>query len=295
MEPALEEKFFTGPDRTQFSYVDIGQGSPIVLLHGWSSSLRWFQRNLPELAKNHRVLALDFRGHGSSDKTASGHTMEQYARDVHDFIDGAGVRNPVLVGWSMGSIVLWNYVMQFGSGQASGMVFVGQSASDLITPEYEHGIFPEQEVRRYMYELQMDRAQLVANNFVLMLKHRPSDEELKWMTEDYLRCPAHIATVAFYHQTMADSMPAFPKIDFPSQVYFGVDPKMYKLVHGEYLASIIPGCELVVFEESGHVPMWEEPERFNHELHAFAERVAGRYESGDEVADTQSPPPGRER
>ena len=57
----LTEKVFVGPDGTRFSYVDEGEGSPIVLLHGWSSSLQWFRRNVPELAKRHRVLALDFR------------------------------------------------------------------------------------------------------------------------------------------------------------------------------------------------------------------------------------------
>ena len=129
--PMLTEKDFIGPDGTRFSCVDVGEGSPIVLLHGWSSSLQWFRRNVPELAKSHRVLALDFRGHGSSDKTTSGHTMEQYAIDVRDFIDGVGAQNPVLVGWSMGSIVLWSYIKQFGSGQAGGMVFVGQSAADV--------------------------------------------------------------------------------------------------------------------------------------------------------------------
>ena len=78
MESAmLTERSFIGPDGTRFSYVDEGEGSPIVLLHGWSSSLQWFRRNVHELAKGHRVLALDFRGHGSSDKTTAGHTMEQ--------------------------------------------------------------------------------------------------------------------------------------------------------------------------------------------------------------------------
>src|SRR5207237_427130 len=140
MDHTLEERILAGPDGTRFAYVDLGQGRPLVLLHGWSSSLRWFNRNLADLATDHRVVAPDFRGHGSSEKTASGHTMEQYARDVRDFIEGIGARDCILVGWSMGSLVLWNYVMQFGAGQARGMVFVGQSASDLITPDYEHGI-----------------------------------------------------------------------------------------------------------------------------------------------------------
>jgi pimeloyl-ACP methyl ester carboxylesterase len=50
---------------------------------------------------------------------------------------------------------------------------------------------------------------------------------------------------------------------------------MYRLEHGEFLAGQIRDCELVVYEESGHVPMWEEPDRFNRELDAFSRRVFG--------------------
>lgn len=274
MSGELTERSFHGPDGTRFAYVDVGSGSPILLLHGWSSSHRWFERNIPALAENHRVVAFDFRGHGSSETTASGHTMDQYARDVRDIVDGLGLDRPLLAGWSMGSIVLWNYIQQFGRGQASGMVFIGQSASDLVTPEYEHGIMTMDDLTDWIYAQQMDRETTTRENMRLMVRHEPTPEELDWMTADYLRCPATVATVALYSQTVADSMPAFPKVDFPTQVYFGVDPKMYKLVHGEYLAGKIPGSELVVFDDSGHAPMWEEPDRFNAEMAKFARRVA---------------------
>ena len=274
MSEQWTEQTFRGPDGTDFAYVDVGSGSPILLLHDWSSSLRWFSRNIAALAEKHRVVAFDFRGHGSSETTESGHTMDQYARDVRDVVDGLGLDRPLIAGWSMGSIVLWNYILQFGRGQASGMVFVGQSASDLITPEYEHGIMTHDDLPQWIYALQMDREPMGRENMRLMVKHEPTPEELDWMTSDYLRCPAHVAAVALYSQTVANSMPAFPKIDFPTQVYFGVDPKMYKLDHGEYLARVIPGTELVVFEESGHVPMWEEPDRFNAEIERFAKRLA---------------------
>jgi pimeloyl-ACP methyl ester carboxylesterase len=274
MSDELTERSFRGPDGTTFAYVDAGAGRPILLLHGWSSSLRWFDRNIAALARRHRVVALDFRGHGSSEKTEAGHTMEQYARDVHDFVEGMGLDRPLMAGWSMGSIVLWSYILQFGAGQASGMVFVGQSASDLITPEYEHGIMTLDDLPQWIYALQMDREPMVRENMRLMVKREPTAEELDWMTADYLRCPAHIAAVALYSQTVANSMPAFAKIDFPTQVYFGVDPKMYRKEHGEYLASVIPGSELVLFEESGHVPMWEEPDRFVEEIERFSRRIA---------------------
>lgn len=274
MSEELTERSFRGPDGTTFAYVDVGEGSPILLLHGWSGSWRWFERNIPALAENHRVVAFDFRGHGGSDKTESGHTMEQYARDVHSVVEALGLDRPLMAGWSMGSIVLWNYILQYGQGQASGMVFVGQSASDLITPEYPHGIMTHDDLPQWIYALQTDREAMVRDNMRLMVKHDPTSEEHDWMTADYLRCPAHIASVALYSQTVANSLPAFPLIDFATQVYFGVDPKMYKLEHGEWLAQAIPGTELVIFEDSGHAPMWEEPARFNEEVERFAQRIA---------------------
>ena len=92
---------------------------------------------------------------------------------------------------------------------------------------------------------------------------------------DYLRCPANIATVAFYHQTMADSRPAFPRIGFPTQVYFGTDPKMYKIAHGEYLARLIPGCELVVFEHSAHMTFVEDTDGYLDAVRRFLDRISG--------------------
>lgn len=274
MSGELTEQRFRGPDGTEFAYVDAGSGPAIVLLHGWSGSLRWFERNIGPLAENHRVVAFDFRGHGSSEKTESGHTMDRYAQDVHDVVAGLGVERPLIAGWSMGSIVLWNYVLQFGAGQASGMVFVGQSASDLITPEYEHGIMTHDDLPEWMHALQTDREPFVRTNMALMVKNQPTSAEHDWMTADYLRTPAHIAAVALYAQTVHNSMPAFAKIDFPTQVHFGVDPKMYKREHGDWLAAHIPGCELVIFEDSGHTPMWEEPTKFNAEMERFSQRLA---------------------
>jgi non-heme chloroperoxidase len=268
------EQQFEGPDGTRFAYIDEGSGSPILLIHGWSGSLRWWNRNIAELARNHRVVAFDFRGHGSSEKTESGHTMSRYAQDVHDLVEGLGLERPVMAGWSMGSIVLWKYIQLFGRGQAAGMIFVGQSASDLITPEYEHGIMTMDDLAGWIADLQTDRRPFVEGNMRAMVKNEPTPEELAWMTDDYLRTPAHIASLVLYQQTVADSMPAFPAIDFPTQVHFGTDPKMYRIEHGHWLAEHVPGTELVIFEDSGHCPMWEEPEKFNQTVDRFAQQVA---------------------
>jgi non-heme chloroperoxidase len=260
-------------DGVKLAYVEMGRGTPLVLIHGWSSSIDWWRFNVEELARDFRVIAIDLRGHGDSEKVPTGHTIEQYARDVRELVAGLQAEDGLMVGWSMGCMVLWNYVMQFGRDQARAMIFVGQSARDLKTPEFDLALMTHDDLHEWMLAVQTDRPAFLAQLMRDTCKHVPSEAFLNWMSEDYQRCPAHIAAVALYHQTTVDSLPAFPLIDFPTQVHFGTDPKMYELAQGEYLAREIPGTELVVFEESGHVPMIEEPEKFNETVKAFARKV----------------------
>ena len=218
-------KFFTLADGTRLAYVDEGSGPPILFLHGWSSSLQWFRPQIAPLAARYRVLAVDFRGHGDSDKVPSGHTMEQYARDVRAFTEGVGAQGSLMVGWSMGALVLWNYVLQFGQGQARGMVFVGQSASDLRTPAYDDGIVTPEEFHQVMLRLQTDREGML-NEWMRAMRMYATEDELAWMVQDYLRCPAHIATIAFYHQTTVNSLPAFQPGAYSCPADFAVDVRL---------------------------------------------------------------------
>jgi non-heme chloroperoxidase len=268
-----QRSYYTLADGVKLAYVEVGQGPPLVLVHGWSSSLNWWRNNVEALSQQFRVIALDLRGHGDSDKTPSGHTIEQYARDVHELVEGLHAEDALMIGWSMGCMVLWNYVLQFGRDQARAMVFVGQSARDLKSPDFDLALMTHEDLHQWMLAVQEDRPKFLAGLMRDTCKHQPSDEFLTWMSDDYQRCPAHIAAVALYHQTMVDSLPAFPMIDFPTQVHFGTDAKMYELRQGEFLAGAIPGCELVVFEESGHVPMIEEPEKFNRTVSEFGRQV----------------------
>jgi non-heme chloroperoxidase len=269
----LPRSYYELSDGARLAYVELGQGRPLVLIHGWSSSLNWWRFNVEELSRDFRVIALDLRGHGDSDKVPSGHTIEQYARDVHELVAGLQAEDCLMIGWSMGCMVQWNYVMQFGRGQTRAMIFVGQSARDLKTPDFDLALMTHDDLHEWMLAVQTDRPRFLAQLMHDTCMHIPPPEFLQWMSDDYQRCPPHIAAVALYHQTTVDSLPAFPLIDFPTQVHFGTDPKMYEIAQGEYLGRAIPGTELIVFDNSGHVPMIEEPEKFNATVREFAARV----------------------
>ena len=92
---------------------DKGCGKPIVLVHGWSCSAKFWKRNVPELAKAFRVITVDLRGHGHSSKILTGHTIRQYAQDIREVIEGLNLRDAALLGWSMGGPVVLSYYEQF--------------------------------------------------------------------------------------------------------------------------------------------------------------------------------------
>ncbi|HET9677074.1 MAG TPA: alpha/beta hydrolase [Solirubrobacterales bacterium] len=79
--------------------------SPIVLLHCFTCSIAWWQRMIPFLDRDHRVLALDLRGFGGSEKPASGYSMEEQAKFVAEALKRLGVNGATVVGQSLGGTV----------------------------------------------------------------------------------------------------------------------------------------------------------------------------------------------
>ena len=85
----------------QVAYQDAGQGSPtVVLLHGAFSSHSDYAAQVTHLARNHRVIAIDLRGHGQSDRPADGYRLRDIAADVLAVCDAAGVDRAVICGHS---------------------------------------------------------------------------------------------------------------------------------------------------------------------------------------------------
>src|SRR5688572_32528619 len=84
-----------GPDR----------GAPLILLHGLGDTSRSWSLTLPELARRHRVYALDQRGHGATDAPACCYTIPDLAYDVIAFMDAMKIDKAAIAGHSMGSFV----------------------------------------------------------------------------------------------------------------------------------------------------------------------------------------------
>jgi pimeloyl-ACP methyl ester carboxylesterase len=94
-------------DGTPISYEVYGSGEPtLVFVHGWSCDARYWREQVPYFSKNHRVVILDLAGHGHSGAKRSRYTMSAFGEDVRAVAEAAGSGSVILIGHSMGGIVI---------------------------------------------------------------------------------------------------------------------------------------------------------------------------------------------
>jgi non-heme chloroperoxidase len=246
----------------RLAYDDRGSGRPVLLVHGVSMSRRFFERNLDPLAQRFRVVSLDLRGHGESPACEGGHTVAQYARDLHEVIARLGLQGAVAVGWSMGTMVVWDMIRQFGPGDLAGHVNVSQGPSDLKREGWELGAFTTEELFGLLEAAQDDFRGVMAEFVPSMFAAERPAEELELLVGETQKLGANAATCILLDQSLRDFRAVVGSYRLPTLCAWGRDEKLVPVAAGEWLGAHAH-ADLHIFENSGHCPMWEEPELWN--------------------------------
>lgn len=108
---SLPGSFSSGHVKTngvRLHYVAGGKGAPVILLHGWPQTWWEFRKIMPELAKTHRVIAVDLRGGGESSKPESGYDKKTMADDIAGLIAALGYTKAHVVGHDIGAMVAYS-------------------------------------------------------------------------------------------------------------------------------------------------------------------------------------------
>lgn len=250
-------------------YEESGEGTPVLFLHGVMMGSRFFVEQQDALADGLRPIVLDFRGHGRSETTEAGHTLPTYAADVEAFLDARGIDEVVLVGWSMGALVGWEYVDQFGTDRLRGLVVVDQHPADLEQEDYEHGAFDFEELVGLMELAQTDPQGLNELFLEEMFATSPADRVERLVLDEMSRVPPSIKSAILFDQSVRDYRDVLPSVDVPTLVCVGEDETLLETGGVEFVAETTPEARLERFAESGHCPFLEESARFNSVLEAF--------------------------
>ena len=97
----------------KLNFIEQGQGQPLILLHGNGESCDYFEHQIAYFSKQYHVLALDTRGHGQSPRGEKPFTIQQFAEDLHDFMDENGIEKAVILGFSDGGNIALTFALKY--------------------------------------------------------------------------------------------------------------------------------------------------------------------------------------
>ena len=116
----------TGANPTEIYYQDIGQGRPVVLIHGWPLSHRMWEAQIVALTEaGYRCVAYDRRGFGESGKPAGGYEYDTFASDLNDLMNHLDLKDAALAGFSMGGGEVARYIGRYGASRVSKTMMLG--------------------------------------------------------------------------------------------------------------------------------------------------------------------------
>ncbi|NJD26389.1 MAG: alpha/beta hydrolase [Betaproteobacteria bacterium] len=275
---------FTADDGARIHVKISGDGPPVVMLHGWTSSHQEWFPFLPELTKAHRVYRWDARGHGGHPVTGGDPpTVERMARDLHNLLTHYGLEAVTAVGHSMGALTLWQYIRDFGTGRLARVCFIDQSPKLLTDPTWEHGIygdFGSERAGELMTWLNEDFAEGVLKLTAFGLNERARDKYLAgasgWeRSRNALRAQDPRPLIECWASlTAADYRDVLSRIDVPALLVYGGESNFYLSETAHFVASQIPDAILHIYEGTDHSPHQWQRERFTRELIAFVNNPA---------------------
>ncbi len=254
-----------------------GGGPVLVLLQGLMLTADGFWgKNFDALAKECRVIAIDHRSHGQSGKPLGGHTIRKCAEDLKEALDALDVRDVTLAGVAFGAMVMLEYRRQFGDNRLARLAIIEAQVRLTNAPGWEHptfGDFPAEAAAGFVAACRQGREPLtgfLAGAFGTP----PSSEEMARMQHQAWLTPTAAAIEYVEDMIAADYRADLRTIDLPTLLVYGrMNNIPIPSEIGAWIKTQIKGSRLERFDDSGHSPFYESPERFNRLLADFA---AGR-------------------
>jgi 4,5:9,10-diseco-3-hydroxy-5,9,17-trioxoandrosta-1(10),2-diene-4-oate hydrolase len=271
------EPRFAAVDHGRIFYYDVGRGEPVVLLHGYNHHAEAWIRNIgPLAAAGWRVIALDLPGFGRSGVPAMHYSLPGYAAFVVDFLDTLGIGAAHLVGSSMGGAIALRVAVDHpdrvrtvtGVDAAGFFTRIPRYWSIAANPVVKTLIRPFLGQRRL---LQWSHSRAYYDSTL------SSTQQTDLMAEAYTQ-PGYKDHILGMAQTMLLApegellWDALPTIKAPVLIVWGRQDRTIPVSHAYRAAQRLPSAEVVIYDECGHLPMYEKADDFNRDLSGFLAR-----------------------
>lgn len=237
--PTPRESGMAPVNDIQMYYAVYGEGDPVLLIHGGLGNADVWGFQVPELAKSHKVIVADSRGHGRSTRSDKPFGYALMADDYLALLDHLGVDQTALVGWSDGGIIGLDIAIRHPERLSRLFAFAAN-----YTPEgVKASVADDPTFNAYIARAAEDYARL-----------SPTPDQFDAFVEQISQM---WATEPNYTQ---DQLRA---ITVPTVIFDGDHDEAIEPAHTEEMAELIPGAELVIMKDASHFAMWQHPDEFN--------------------------------
>jgi len=256
------------------SYVEMGEGPPLVFVHGLAGCWQNWLENVPHFARSHRVIAIDLPGFGESELPHEDVSMPGYGRLVDAFMSEIDVERASIVGNSMGGFIAAEVAISH-PGRVDKLALV--SAAGVMTVRTAELAVAKRLARSF----EIGSARVLARRRSLVRRRGLR----KLMLNGIVRHPELLQPELVYEIASGGGKPGFldafqaildydfrdrlPEIERPTLIVWGRNDRIVPVGGAYRYEQLIPGSRRVIFEDTGHVPMIERPALFNRLLEDF--------------------------
>jgi pimeloyl-ACP methyl ester carboxylesterase len=253
-------------------YQEKGTGIPLVLIHGYSSSHYTWKDEFDALSQRYHVIAVDLKGFGFTSKPDGDYSRRAQGELVNSLLDHLKIEKAWIAGNSMGGETALNLTLHHPE-KVMGLVLIDSAGVEVegrasITPSY----LKVPILGRLLTALALTSDKLVREGLEKSFydKSKVTDERVAYYYQPLKtrggQLAATLARKQFGDFPIEDK---FSTIRVPTLIIWGDQDELIPIEAGKKMNSLIQGSRLVVFQNCGHVPQEEMPDRVLSEITAF--------------------------
>lgn len=253
----------------------LGEGEQeLIILHGWTGSSQDWRPIMDRLSDTCTCISWDQRPYFTQDAA-----IGKMAQDVNSVIEKICTGKPIILGHSMGAVVVWEYIRQFGCDAIEKLIIVDMTPKMLVDENWELGIYgtySEDDDKCFIQECEKDFiervGELIINGKKLTepQKEAMRNGELMTIRNQRLSRLDQKAWLDCWSSFVdKDYRDVLPTIKVPTLLCYGTDSNFYGTKVANYVHENIPDSTLVMFEGAGHSPHGEQPDTFCQHLLEF--------------------------
>lgn len=253
---------------------EVGTGEPVVLIPGWAMSHATWDTQVRVLAATHRVVCIDLRGHGRSDKPYGDYSIDRHAADVSAVLEHLGLGPVMLVGWSMGGSVAFSVAARTPERVARLVLAGSNGVRFLADDEFPDG-FPAP-ASATLIGGELNARPRYRREAMTAAFFKPDEPVVDWLVADSMQTPSWAGAASLEGLLAADHRPAMARITMPVLFLHGADDAFWNVAGSRWVAQRLANARLVELPACGHCPHIEAADAFNGELVAFLGADAGK-------------------